>query len=197
MSNGYKDNLIFKEIAMKPIRDKVYQNELKKTGEIRKFPIGDGRQKWSVSNGLKRYFLLLFFAAAAVLLVSCGETKDKRINLDTGVKSDNLANNALTRPIAGAFSLLIGEGIDLRDAKVFTNDAGFMEIQVTGYNRAVYTKRFDYKVEWLDKNGVVVDSKASVWLSVSAKSRTTFSFKNVAPSKDSVDFRMNTRKTPK
>ena len=145
---------------------------------------------------MKKYFLLLFFVISAVIVSSCGETKDKRIKLDSGVKSDNLENNYLTRPVYGAFSLLIGEGIDLRDVKVFTNDAGFMEIQVTGYNRAVYTKRFDYKVEWLDKNGVVVDSKASVWFPVSAKSRTTFSFKNVAPSKNSVDFRMNTRKTP-
>jgi uncharacterized protein YcfL len=145
---------------------------------------------------MKKYFLLLFFVVSAILLTGCGETTDKRVNLDTGIKSDNLANNALTRPVYGAFSLLIGEGIDLKDVKVFTNDAGFMEIQVTGYNRAIYTKRFDYKVEWLDKNGVVVDSKASVWMPVSAKSRTTFSFKAVAPAKNVVDFRMNTRKTP-
>jgi uncharacterized protein YcfL len=145
---------------------------------------------------MKKYFLLLFFAVSTILLNGCGETKDNRINLDTGVKSDNLANNALTRPVYGAFSLLIGEGIDLKDVKTFTNDAGFMEIQVTGYNRAVYTKRFDYKIDWLDKNGVAVDSKASVWQPVSAKSRTTFSFKAVAPSKDVVDFKMNTRKTP-
>ncbi|MGA2915805.1 MAG: YcfL family protein [Sedimentisphaerales bacterium] len=145
---------------------------------------------------MKKYLLLLFFAALAVLLNGCGETKDSRVNLDTGVKSDNLVNNALTRPVYGAFSLLIGEGIDLKDVKVFTNDAGFMEVQVTGYNRAVYTKRFDYKIDWLDKNGVAVDSKASVWMPVSAKSRTTFRFKAVAPSKDVVDFRMNTRKTP-
>jgi uncharacterized protein YcfL len=145
---------------------------------------------------MKKYLLLLFFVISAILLNGCGETKDKRVNLDSGVKSDNLENNYLTRPVYGAFSLLIGEGIDLRDVKVFTNDAGFMEIQVTGYNRAVYTKRFDYKIDWLDKNGVAVDSKASVWQRVSAKSRTTFSFKAVAPSKDVVDFRMNTRKTP-
>jgi len=145
---------------------------------------------------MKKCLLLSFFVISAVLLNGCKEYDDKRVNLDTGVKSDTLANNALTRPVYGAFSLLIGEGIDLKDVKVFTNDAGFMEVQVTGYNRAVYTKRFDYKVEWLDKNGVVVDSKASTWRPVSAKSRNTFSFKTIAPSKDVVNFRMNTRKTP-
>jgi hypothetical protein len=151
----------------------------------------------ATKRGLAKGGLLLFFAASAFLLNGCkDEYSDKRVSLDTGVKSDNLANNALTRPVYGAFTLLAGYGIDLKDVKVFTNDAGFMEIQVTGYNRAIYTKRFDYKVEWLDKNGVVIDAKAGVWRPVSAKSRTTFSFKNVAPSKEAVNFRMDTRKTP-
>ncbi len=145
---------------------------------------------------MKKCFLLLFFAASIVILNGCKEYEDKRVSLDTGVKSDNLANNTLTRPVYGAFSLLAGHGIDLKDVKVVTNDAGFMEIQVTGYNRAVYTKLFDYKVDWFDKNGLAVDAKASVWTHISAKSRTNFSFKAVAPTKDVVDFKMNTRKTP-
>ena len=182
---------------MKPVRDKAYPNELKKTGGIRKFLVRDGCQRWPVSNGLKKHLLLSFFVMSAILLNGCKEEySDKRVNLDSGVKSDNAVNNYLTRPVYGAFSLLAGEGIDLKDVKVFSNEAGFLEIQVTGYNRAIYTKRFDYKIEWLDRNGVVVDSKASVWQSVSVKSRTTFSFKAVAPTKEVVDFRMNTRKTP-
>lgn len=143
---------------------------------------------------MKKYFLLLFFAASVVLLNGCGEYKDKRVNLDSDVKSSDVVDNYLTRPVYGAFSLLIGEGIDLKDVKVFRNDADFMVIQVTGFNRAIYTKRFDYKVDWLDKNGIVIDSKSSTWIPVSAKSRNTFSFKTVAPSKDAVNFRMNTRK---
>jgi uncharacterized protein YcfL len=182
---------------MKPVRDKAYPNELKETGEIRKFLVRNGRQWWLVSNGLKKLFLLSFFIVSAVLFNGCKEYKDKRVSLEPGVKSDTLVNNALTRPVYAAFNLLAGEGIDLKDVKVFTNDAGFMEVQVTGFNRSVSTRRFDYKVEWLDKNGVVIDSKASVWQTVSAKARNTFSFKNIAPSKDAADFRMNTRKTPK
>jgi hypothetical protein len=144
---------------------------------------------------MKKFLLLSFFAVLVVFLGGCTED-DKRVNLDTGVKSDNLANNVLTRPVYAAFSLLAGEGIDLKDVKVIRNDAGFMEIQVTGYNRAIYTKRFDYKVDWLDKNGVSVDSKAAVWMPVSVTSRTIFNFKAVAPTKEVVDFRMDTRKTP-
>ena len=146
---------------------------------------------------MKKCFLLLFFAVSIVLLNGCNkEYEDKRVSLGTDVKSDNAVNNYLTRPVYAAFSLLAGHGIDLKDVKVFRNDAGFMEIQVTGYNRAIYTKRFDYKVDWLDNNGVAVDSKAAVWMPVSAASRTEFYFKVVAPTKEVTDFRMNTRKTP-
>jgi uncharacterized protein YcfL len=146
---------------------------------------------------MKKSFLMLFYVLSAVILVGCNEPVDKRVNLQSGVKSSTLADNALTRPVYGAFTLLAGYGIDLKDVKVFRNDTDFMEIQVTGYNRAVYDKRFDYKVDWLDGGGVAVDSKASVWTTVSAKSRNTFSFKTVAPTKEVSNYRMNTRKTPK
>jgi uncharacterized protein YcfL len=146
---------------------------------------------------MKKCFLLLFFAVSIVLLNGCNkEYEDKRVSLDSDVKSSDAVNNYLTRPVYAAFSLLAGHGIDLKDVKVFRNNSDFIEIQVTGYNRAIYTKRFDYKVDWLDKNGATVDSKAAVWMPVSAKSRTTFYFKAVAPSKEVTDFRMDTRKTP-
>jgi len=146
---------------------------------------------------MKKIFLMLLFVLSAVILVGCNEPVDKRVNLVTGVNSSTLADNVLTRPVYGAFTLLAGYGIELKDVKVFRNEAGFMEIQVTGYNSAVYKKRFDYKVDWLDSNGIAVNSKANVWTTVSAKSRTVFYFKTVAPTKDVVDYRMNTRETPK
>jgi len=146
---------------------------------------------------MKKIFLMLLFVLSAVILVGCNEPADKRVNLTSGVKSSTLADNVLTRPVYGAFTLLAGYGIDLKDVKVFKNEAGFMEIQVTCYNHAVYKKRFDYKVDWLDNNGMAVDSKASVWRTVSAKSRTIVNFTVIAPTKDVTDYRMNTRETPK
>ncbi|MFA5291631.1 MAG: YcfL family protein [Phycisphaerae bacterium] len=183
---------------MKPVRDKAYQNEREKTIGTGKSIVRDVCQRWLVSNGLKKIFLmLLLFVSSAVILVGCNEPADKRANLTTGVNSSTLADNVLTRPVYGAFTLLAGYGIELKDVKVFRNEAGFMEIQVTGYNSAVYKKRFDYKVDWLDNNGMAVDSKASVWTTISAKSRTVFYFTVIAPAKEVVDYRINTRETPK
>jgi uncharacterized protein YcfL len=146
---------------------------------------------------MKKYLLLLLLAVSVVLFNGCNkEYKDERVNVDNGVKSDTALNNWFTRPFVGTYSLVAGEGIDIKEVKPFRNDADFLEVQVTGYNRAVYTKRFDYKFDWFDKDGVEVDSKASIWQTVSAKSKNTFSYKAVAPSKDVVDFKMTTRKTP-
>lgn len=142
---------------------------------------------------MKKFLLNVFFVAFAVILCGC-TSSDKRVNAAVGVKSDNAANNILTRPFYGAYSLLAGEGIDIKDVKTWRNDTGFMELQVSGHNRAVYTKQFEYRVEWLNDKGVRIEAKQTVWLRVSAKAMSDFSFTATAPSKDAVDFKINTRK---
>ena len=130
----------------------------------------------------------------AVITSSCYEPHDPRINLDDEVRSDNLGSNYLTRPVGDALSALLGEGIDVTRVVTRTNKAGFMEVHVQGFNRATGVRRFEYRVEWLDKQGVVIETAASTWLPVSAKGKSEFSFKSIAPSRDAVDFRINTRK---
>ncbi len=130
----------------------------------------------------------------AVMTSSCYEPHDSRINLDDEVRSDNLGSNYLTRPVGNALSALLGEGIDVTRVVTRTNNAGFMEVHVQGFNRAAGVRKFEYRVEWLDKQGVVIETAASTWLPVSAKGKSEFSFKSIAPSRDAVDFRINTRK---
>lgn len=132
-----------------------------------------------------------------LLLVACGCTQsesDPRINLREGVGSDTLGENIVTRPIINAFSVLTGEGIEVTEAVTRISNAGMLELYVTGYNNSTQTKRFQYRVEWLDEDGLPVETKTSTWLPMSATGRTTFSFKVVAPRAEAVDFRMDTRK---
>jgi uncharacterized protein YcfL len=112
----------------------------------------------------------------------------------SGIGSDNLANNIVTRPVVYAFSALIGEGIEIDEAILARNDTGFLELNINGHNRSYNTKRFRYKIEWLDKNGLMIQTKASTWLPASATGRTAFSLKAVAPREEAVDFRMDTKK---
>jgi uncharacterized protein YcfL len=111
-----------------------------------------------------------------------------------GVGSDTLGSNIVTRPVTHAFSALIGEGLEVTEAVTRRNAAGSLELFVTGQNKSYNTKRFRYKVTWLDADGLPVETKTSTWLQMSATGKTPFSFKVVAPRAEAVDFRMDTRK---
>lgn len=136
----------------------------------------------------------ILFVTLLVLVCGCSKPQDPRIHLREGVGSDTLGSNIVTRPVTHAFSALIGEGLEVTEAITRRNKAGLLELYVTGYNRSYNTKRFRYRVEWLDADGLLVETKTSTWLPMSATGKSTFSFKVVAPRSNAVDFRMDTRK---
>ncbi|MGD0077326.1 MAG: YcfL family protein [Sedimentisphaerales bacterium] len=140
-----------------------------------------------------RLMLNTLLVLATLGLFSCA-SQDNRVIMAEDVKSDNLGTNIVTKPIIHAFSWVIGEGVEIDRAVTFPNKDGFMQLEVAGHNRAQNPIRFEYKVEWLDRNGMVIDSLTNKWLLVSSPSKAPFAIKAVAPRTDAVDFRMNTRK---
>jgi len=142
-----------------------------------------------------RLMLNILLLAVAIGVWGCQE-EDKRISMAADVKSDNVAVNMVTKPVIYAFSWLIGEGVEIDRAVTYVNKDGFTELEIQGHNRAFNTIRFEYKVEWLDKSGMVVDTTTSTWLQTSAAAKSPFAIKAVAPRTTVVDFRMNTRKIP-
>ena len=141
---------------------------------------------------LTLYVLLL---TTALCLAGCPQ-QEKGVILQESIRSDTLGSNIVTKPIIHAFSAIIGEGIEIDRAVTYVNKDGFMELEVAGHNRSFGTKRFEYKVEWLDKSGMVIDSLTNKWLLTSAAGKSPFTIKAVSPRTDAVDFRMNTRKIP-
>ena len=141
---------------------------------------------------MKRTGIILI--VVMILVCGCGsKTQDPRISLQEEVASDTLGSNIVTNPVRHAFSALIGERIEIRNAVLRKNNAGFLELQVEGYNNSYNTERFQYKVEWVDAGGMVIGSKASTWLPKSASGKSIFTIMATAPSADAIDFRMNTR----
>ncbi len=124
----------------------------------------------------------------------CQKQNDSRIHVREGIASDTLGSNIVTRPVVHAFSALIGEGIEVTQAVTRKSDAGFLELYVQGNNKSFKTKRFRYRVEWLDADGLILETRTSVWLPFSAMGKSPFSIKSVAPRTQAVDFRMDTRK---
>ncbi len=134
------------------------------------------------------------FLVLIVIGSGCQKQGDSRIHVREGIASDTLGSNIVTRPVVQAFSDLIGEGIGVTQAVTRRNDAGFLELYINGHNKSYRTKRFRYRVEWLDADGLIIETKTSVWLPMSAMGDSPFSFKVVAPRTNAVDFRMDTRK---
>lgn len=130
----------------------------------------------------------------AISVIGCQEQHDSRIHLREDIKSDTPGTNIVTRIVSHAFSALIGEGIEIREAITQKNDDGFLEVHINGFNRSYQTKQFRYKVEWIDKNGLLIQSRTSVWLPASAMGKSPFSLRAVASRLEAVDFRMDTKK---
>ena len=142
---------------------------------------------------MKKILNILMFVIAFVV-IGCSEHYDSRIHLREEIGSDTPGTNIVIRIVSQAFSALIGEGIEITEAITQRNDAGFLEVHINGYNRSYQTKRFRYKVEWLNKNGLLIQSGTSVWLPASAMGKSPFSLKAVASRTEAVDFRMDTKK---
>jgi hypothetical protein len=142
----------------------------------------------------KKRLLAIALMAMTILGLSCYRPADPRIHVREEVRSDTLDNNAATRIVGHAFSDLIGQGIKISNVNINRNKVGLLEIQVNGFNESYQTKRFGYRVEWLDENQMLITTKTSKWLPMSAMGNSSFSFKAVAPSPNAVNFRMDTRK---
>jgi len=137
---------------------------------------------------------VVWLCTAALMGTGCHPgSSDPRVNTAQGVQSDTLRNNIITRPIGEFVSVMVGEGIEVKDVKERNTEAGFLEIQISGYNHSTARKLFDYKVEWLDKDGMIVDTAMSRWIQMSAMPKSVFAFKAIGPHPRAVSWRINTR----
>ena len=138
---------------------------------------------------------LLIVCIGALILGGCAsKPSDERINMGKGVGGDTLGDNSITRPFAYVISALLGEGVEITEVIEARTPQDYLDVQMKGYNKAHGIKRFDYRVEWLDANGMVIPTKTSVWVPVSAMGKSEVTFRFIAPRKEAVDFRINTRK---
>jgi uncharacterized protein YcfL len=131
---------------------------------------------------------------ALVFTFAACDQQPAKIHVREGIRSDTLGNNIVTRPVVQFFSAVFGEGIEIDEAILGRNDTGFLELNINGHNRSYNTRRFRYKIEWLDAKGLMIQTKTSTWLPASATGKSSFSLKAVAPRAEAVDFRMDTKK---
>lgn len=128
------------------------------------------------------------------LLYGCGKgSSDSRIKLQEGVASDTPGSNIVTKPVVHAFSALVGDRIGVTQAVMRRNSADLLELQVEFYNKSFNTERFQYRVEWVDAQGFVIDSVTNNWTRMSVAGKSNGTIIAFAPNANAVDFRMDTR----
>lgn len=143
---------------------------------------------------MKRNISLLILTVS-IFIVGCGSpSSDERVNVDHRVGSDTLGDNIITRPFKMAISALMGHGIEITEVIENRTPEGYLDVQMKGVNKAYGIKQFEYRTEWLDANGMVIPTKTSVWVPVSAMGKSEVTFRFIALRKEAVDFRLNTRK---
>ncbi len=140
-----------------------------------------------------KILLWILFSVIIFSVTGCSEN-DKTVNLGPGVKNDSLTNNAVVNSIAYAGSALLGEGVDVDEISKRYNENGLLELQVKGHNNSQFTKRFWYRPEWIDADGMTISSRTSTWLPVSVTGKSKYNFKVVAPTTKAVDVKIDTKK---
>lgn len=126
---------------------------------------------------------------AAVLAGACGchtvntydpaeSMAEKKIIQDKRIITD------LGTPDVVAINENIGEG-------------GLRKVQVELLNRSSRKKRFSYRFEWFDKNGMLIDSPSSVWVPVQMEGKDRIFVSSTASTPNAADFRLRLQESTK
>lgn len=138
---------------------------------------------------------LAIVCLAVLCLLGCHPgSNDPRVNTPTGVKSDTPGDSTITRTVGAIVDFFIRPGIEITEVIDRRNDDGFWEVQVSGYNHNKKRMVFDYRVEWLDEDGMVIPTPLTTWVPQSAMPQTNFSFRVISPTVRASNFRIETRR---
>ena len=67
---------------------------------------------------------------------------------------------------------------------------GFLKVQAQLYNGTNSRARINYRFEWFDTSGMLIDTTLSTWKQISLPGRDTAMIQGMAPTKSAVDFRL-------
>jgi len=71
-----------------------------------------------------------------------------------------------------------------------TTESGLMRIQVELLNRRSSVQYFNYKIEWFDLNGMLVETAGGGWLQREIMGKQTLTITAIAPNANCKDFRL-------
>lgn len=110
--------------------------------------------------------------------VNTTERKDPTYEVDS-IKFKNVVRDGYARDYAKV--------LDVRQA---TAPGDFLKIQVEVQNNNLRPGNIDYKFEWLDEHGMIINTPTSTWKTMQILTGETKSLDAVAPTPMAKDFRL-------
>ena len=87
----------------------------------------------------------------------------------------------------------LGRSIYVTSVRCVKGSSGFYNFQANVSNNARSQARLEYKVQWLDADGLEIESALSTWQIMAIQPMEIKGLSAVAPSQEAVDFRFYVR----
>ncbi len=130
-------------------------------------------------KGMKQVLLML---VGLVLFSSC--TNTVRSAAPVPAPSEIVYEQVITDPIVNAFA-------NVQAVREGRTAGGTLQVQVDVYNKLPWRKTIDYRFEWIDDAGMVLESPTTnVWMNAVIEAKGTVTLQAIAPVERASDFRL-------
>ncbi len=126
----------------------------------------------------------LLLVPAVLLLAGCGTT------VNTVSRADSLAAPSMVADRRVITDNSLAGMVRVVSVNQATVSGNLLKIQATIENLKRSTKTLNYKFEWIDENGMAVDSPNEVWKQIRLQPRETTTVSTVAVTPRAVDFNL-------
>ena len=129
----------------------------------------------------------LFAAGLALAFTGCSTNVNTYERAESQAAPSYVADKRVItdNTLAGTFRV-----VSINQATVSSN---LLKVQATVENLKNKTRTLNYKFEWVDVNGMAVDSPNETWKAILLQGRETQTISTVAVSPKAVDFRLKFR----
>lgn len=126
----------------------------------------------------------LLLVPAVLLLAGCGTT------VNTVSRADSLAAPSMVADRRVITDNSLAGMVRVNSVNQATVSGNLLKIQATIENLKRSTKTLNYKFEWIDENGMAVDSPNETWKQIRLQPRETTTISTVAVTPRAVDFNL-------
>ena len=143
---------------------------------------------------VKKFFvptLIVFFAISISILGGCA--KKTSANIATGTMMVSEGGDTVSSSKLIFTDKKLDKKLSLGEIKM-SQESGAISFQATITNMKKSTVPFEYRIKWMDKNGINIDYPTQLWHPMLANGREEVYINGVAPDDRAVSFQIHVRR---